>query len=233
MERAEDAAFLDYVEDMVRQFRENEHTELEVRLVDFQSGVAQPGVTRQYYEDLVRAQLKGDNAMSKFTKVVPAHFYRTYYFDDFIRVTQDVPQGPLYHRVVPMVKLDLNCPERPYGLRIALKSEVPLTAAECFTVKPAQRVRCIERESLVRHHTFRYDYSQSSCASSLEECRKAPRVIHVELEMLRNEEFLSKHSNHWIARTLVGLSRDLLGRYEQGKPVVPRLVLVEYKQENL
>lgn len=131
------------------------------------------------------------------------------YFADQVRGRYSVRGLVSFEKIVPVSHLDLICPTRLYGLRVSLKEEIPLK--QFFTPNPPERVRLNTRCSMTRD-VWRYDFTKSGLGRNKETaCTNIAFMI--ELELLRNEEFLRNHSDRHIAIHFLGLARDLLGRY--------------------
>ena len=144
MELAADVTFLPRVEAMVAQVRTNPYMELEVRLGSFQEHKFEPGVSPEYSAQLYRDMTNPKSIQACWSGNLPVLKEFMYvYFEDNVRGRYPLNGVATFERVRKIEHIDLLCPERAYGLRVALKEEVPLPGFS--TVNPAQLLRCNTR----------------------------------------------------------------------------------------
>jgi len=198
---------------LVQRYRSSPHVELEVRLgTRSATGTFVPGVDFEYSTALYKAMTDEESVRQWSVKPDVANF-RHMYFDGGLRGTY-LPNGASHFvRIVREEDpVDAQCAIRPYGLRFGLKGENP--AAPYQGVVPPSLVRVVTRVSFA-DGPWRYDFSKVGAGTTTEDACKV-HSIHIELELTRDNAFLSNTSDRMIAINMLGKARDLLGRFDPG-----------------
>lgn len=197
---------------MVQKFRDTPHMELEVRLGTCKPKEFHSGVSYEYILSLYKA-MTNEESLPLWSSAPSTQNFRYTYFDDNIRVAYFNTNQPAEYYQVRRIDptLDMKCPIRPYGLRFSLKEEKPIDKIQ--VIEPAIKIRNLTRSSF-QDGVWRYDFSKVGTGKTSEEaCQN--RSYHIELELLRDEEYLKQNNNRQIALNILGKARDLLGRYSQ------------------
>ena len=210
MEIPSDKQILDSLVKMVQKFRDNPHMELEVRLGKFIGNKFEPGVDFDYSKALYSA-MTNEESLSQWDSHPSSCSFKYMYYPGSVRATYFFNKKAEFYEINRFDQpLDIECPKREYSLRFALKEEIPLKNFQ--THEAATLVRVNTRCSILHNKVWSYDFSKVGSGNTADEaCNNI--TINIELELHRNDEFLSKYDNSIIAVNLLGKARDLLGRF--------------------
>lgn len=164
-----------------------------------------------------------------FTNTEERNMFASYFFSDDVRGRFDGKSEPSFVQKFPMRKaLNLKCHNRRYDLRVNLKKEKPVDTRDAPVLESPRFVRLQQRWSYVYKKVWKYDLTKVSSGKDNKEtaCKAAP-VFEIELELLRDEHFLSSHSDEAIARSFLAKLVDLLGRHDGGRES-PHLQIVDF-----
>lgn len=214
MELSTDDTILRKLSALVQKFRDDPYMELEVRLGIRDEGIFVPDVSFEYFKALYTSMVNKESIDIWDTEPTKSDFtYMTYKMPTCnVRGTYKINQPTEYFEVSKVgTPIDIKCPTRPFCLRFSGKREVPL--ANFSTYEKAEVVRINTRCSIVHEKVWRYDFSKVGVGRTTEEATKNNKSIHIELELKRDEEYLSKYDNRVIAINFLGRARDLLGRF--------------------
>ena len=189
---------------LVDEFKKNPVGELEV-LLGVVTDQFVSGVDFVYFKSLFESL----NSSRLQSETVPRRF-ANFFFKDSIRGTYPGNTAPTFVKKTPHTTLTFGCPQRKYHVRFNFKLETP---TELVVTRPPEYVRLIERWSFVHKETWRYDLSKVASGLSKEHACNAEPHYEIELELLRNPEFLQKDSVD-IATHLYEKTLDLLGRFD-------------------
>ena len=198
---------------MINTFRREPHLELEARLGkihegrDFRAGMSE-SYSRKLHSDMTDASTYG-----VWKNVHPLRNFEYKYFPNDVRARYEVGVPTEFHRVVRRAFFVVVCLKRSCAIKFALKEEIPLPA-DTQTLEPFSHIRLNSRASL-EMSGWRYDFTKVGEGKAKEQaCERLS--YQIELEMLKSE---STKTDHQLAVQFLGLTRDLLGRYDDyGRP---------------
>lgn len=212
MEMESDEHIIVKLQDMIHKFRRNPNLELECRLGRVQD-TFKAGVTYEYVNKLKNAmESSGSFQVTKESFKYAYHSIRgkqirvkySALSDEKTRVEQ-LYQGQ---------KINISCPRRLYGFRIASKEEhlmqeVPQT--------PPQKVRICTRYSLkLKNSPWIYEFTKSAEGKTTEDACGSPLSFMVEME-IQHSDYWEPYSDRDLAIEMLGKARDLLGRFDSHK----------------
>lgn len=221
MELESDEHIIVKLQDLIHKFRKNPNLELECRLGKIQE-TFKAGVSHEYLEKLASAMessglftLKKEQFKYAYHTINKKQIRVKYspMSEEKVR-TEQIRQGE---------KLNIMCPRRLYGFRVASKEEILLDSPPNT---PPQKVRICTRYSLkLKNSPWLYEFTKSAEGKTTEEACGAPLTFMVEMELLHSDSW-SPYSDREIAIEMLGKARDLLGRYDsQGEEQCLPLVL--------
>lgn len=213
---------------LVKQFRENEELELEMRFCDKRTNT----INKNLFTKLLNMMLE-----SMKYKVVEGSkepvFIIDYFYSDNIRQRciekskTEVIQKTLQSKIIG------TCPRREfYHFIYTLKKEHVLTKEEALDKlqgKTPSYVRCHYCWVFTYKNQFAYVFKQvKSGANKVEVCEsEEPDFYEIELEVLRDHAFLESNvDNEDIASTLIEKSLDLSGRCKANSSSSEKLTMV-------
>jgi hypothetical protein len=142
------------------------------------------------------------------------------YFPDNVRGRYTADQGTEFVEKSSLSTFDCSCDGRDYDLRICLRLEKPVTVTFDAARTP-HFFRLHHRWSFTYKNAWRYDISKVASGPSKELACKSTPVFEVELELLRDSEFLAQTSDRDIACHILEKLQDLLGRFSESGLLSP------------
>jgi hypothetical protein len=197
---------------LIEEFKRDPNLELEGILGVFGSNKFVTGVDFNYFKALYGSCSPEGKDFNIWSKPEEKLHFASYYYKDSVRGRYNVKDRPVFVRKVSKNRLNLNCKQRLYDIRINLKEEKPLQNY-CAKDIP-EYVRLHERWSFIYKDVWRYDFSKVSSGATKELACASQPVFEVELEILRNHNYLNNISNRDLAINLVEKLTDLLGRFD-------------------
>jgi hypothetical protein len=205
---------------LIQRFRKSEFAELEgsIGIIQVnQQGNFKSGVNFSYFKALF-AEFSKTEAKT-WSKFEDKQHFATFNFGDNIRGRYNVKQNPEFIRKVTLAKVDIDCPERSYDLRVSLRDELPVVN---FVPKsPPEFVRLHERWSFTYKNSWRYDFSKIASGTTKETACKNSPIFEIELELLKQGDFIVTATDQEIAHHIVHKLIDLLGRFNKAFELLP------------
>jgi len=213
---------MEQLKKLVLQVRKNPALELEVRLGKIVSDRFNPGVDATFFEAL-RVELEACNEVytSETWKEEMDVFFQTDSKEMRTRVSypshiMSVKSTTIQKKRV--VNVDFTT-DAEYDLRVALSEEIPVTDVAAIVLPTAVRLKHVKRyyyrHGDVETNTWCFELSKTWTAPSRTEAEDKQYndipVYEIECELTDTREYVSTHSDKYIATSLMMKACDLLG----------------------
>ena len=208
MECSSDRPIIDRLEVMIRNFRANPDSELEVRIGELVNNQFLAGVEDRYSLELHTA-MTDPRCVSLWTVRPLIHFVYMHFPGD-IRGTYQQGVKTRFHRINRQATFVVKCPTRKYALKFSLKEEIPLPD-DTVIIEPSNFYKYNSRATL-ECDGWKYEFTKVGQGETSDVARQ--NISHqIELEMTHSQASLNDRE---MAISFLGKSRDMLDRYQRG-----------------
>lgn len=195
---------------LVNAFRLHPFTELEMVLMQDSMPT---GVTFEAMKSLYDA-LVGATQLGIFEQKEKKTYVDYFYPGNVRGRYENGRDRPVYIRKVALARLDTVCLQRPGTImRYNLKDESPMR--KFFPTQPPLFVRLAEVWDFTYKNKFVYTVKKVVSGTTKQDACTRPPAFEVELEVLRNMEYLNNTNDGTLARSLISKSVDLIGRWSE------------------
>lgn len=186
--------------------------ELEVRIGFFrENGTFDTNFgSKKQFSQLIESMFKNTTWM----RVEPNVKFATRYFNQpNLRGRYFENRPPEIVEKIVLSKVDIHCPNRPYGIRITLSREIPKNQ-DILTHKKTQFIRLQRRWSFIYKdsslNVWRYDLTSLVSGKDRESAMKSTPRFEVELELVKPGRCIKKEI---LTKQFLSKISDLVGNY--------------------
>lgn len=217
--------------EMVKKWKETEYAELEAYMthVDTISGGITPQLFKHIYSRFEDSTSKGIFKASRRKRFID------FFYEDSKRLRTEIGFPPIYVTKNKLSSLQSLCPERKsIGLVFNLKTETPVTNNNKDDFPEPIFVRMQQVWEFTYKDTFLYSFKRVLSGKNKEEACKNTPTYEIELEILRNKDYMNHNDNQYIASDFIEKTLDLVGRQDSitGEIVPVSLNLISTMSKN-
>lgn len=204
------AIAMDEIETLVHTFRCHKHAELEVLFSssDVVNGV-EFALFNKLFKSLSASAERGVLCAINKSAIVDFHYV------DNIRTRYEAGKRCKTVQKIKLARYDVVCKERPnVNIRVNLKNEIPVNLSDCAPKMSPIFVRLQEVWTFCYKGRFEYTLKKTVSGETQSESCKNDPIYEIELEMLRNKDWLENTCDLMITENLISKILHLCGRYD-------------------